>query len=155
MALLNSEAPMWFMFAMIAAITWGLNYSLDEKILQHNISPYLLLILQATTGLLVYAIIFIGVNFSSLKHSLSLVVKNKVNLGLLAAAAICSVIANIFICLSIKEKNATVAGIIELIYPLFTVLFTYLLFKQLHLTWGVVLGGVLIFIGVVLISVVN
>lgn len=60
--------------------------------------------------------------------------------------------ANLFIVYSIQVKDATAAGIVELIYPLFTILFTWLLFRENHITAPVILGGGLIFAGVLLIS---
>ena len=143
---------MWLVFAISAAVIWGLNYSLDEKILQNKVSPYILLLIQATVAVIVYTII---IGSANLKHDVLLLIKNKTNLWLLAGSATCFVAANILICLSIQGKNATIAGLIELAYPIFTIFFTYIIFKQLHLNWGVITGGILIFLGVLLISIVN
>lgn len=62
------------------------------------------------------------------------------------------VIAELCIGLSIHSKNATSAALIEISYPLFTVAFAALLFRQNHLSLGVIVGGLLIFSGVALVS---
>ena len=43
------------------------------------------------------------------------------------------------------------ASLIEITYPLFVVIFAYLLFRQLHLTSSVIIGGLMIMTGAGLI----
>ena len=57
----------------------------------------------------------------------------------------------VLIYLSIHNKNATLASLIEISYPLFVVFFGYVLFKQVHVNLSVVLGGLMILIGASLI----
>lgn len=143
---------MWIIYAICAAITWGLSYSLDERILQNKISPITLLFFQTFLAFFVYlGILF----FKNTTSEFLLINSKKENYWLLSAAAICAMVGNIFICFSIKEKNATLAAILELTYPLFTIVFTYLLFKQVHLSAGVVFGGILILAGAAVISLTN
>jgi drug/metabolite transporter (DMT)-like permease len=142
---------MWLIYAISAAILWGLNYSLTEKILK-SISFFTLLFAQAAIGTLVYLIIvlFKGDFKTEITH-----LSKTGNVKLLAIAIATYIVANIFISISIQSKNATLAGIIELAYPIFTVLFTWLLFKQVHVNWSVIAGGLCIGIGVFLISLFN
>ncbi len=143
---------MWLIYAISAAMLWGLTYSLDEKVLQNKVSPYTLLLAQAVFTIIAYVAVIWP---SNVKTDFSIILKNRNIAFLLTAAACCTVIANVLIYYSIKEKNATIAGIIELAYPLFTIFFSYVLFKQVHLNWGVITGGILIFLGVILISITN
>ena len=57
-------------------------------------------------------------------------------------------LAELFIALSIVSKNATIAGMIEISYPLFIALFAYLIFRESELNWGIAAGGALIMAGV-------
>ena len=74
------------------------------------------------------------------------------NFKWLAATVICAFIANLMILRSIQLSNATLASIVEITYPLFTVAFSYMLFRTNTLNWDVAFGGTLIFIGVLWIS---
>ena len=139
---------MWFIYAILAAILWGLNYSLAEKILQY-ISVYTLLSLEMFFG----AILFFTLSFfTHLKTDLTILTNNTNLFWMTIFEIITVIIANYFIVISVQSKNATVAGIIELIYPLFIILFTWLLFREYHVNLSVILGGIFILIGVLIIS---
>ncbi|MCE0721773.1 MULTISPECIES: DMT family transporter [Legionella] len=139
---------MWFTFAIFAAILWGFNYALAEKILS-SISPITLLALEMTIG----AILFTGISFFTTMKKDVEVLSTDSGLLLLTIAEIAIVlIASYFIAASITLKNATIAGIVELTYPLFTIIFTWFLFNQAHVNFSVIIGGLLIFIGVLVIS---
>ena len=66
----------------------------------------------------------------------------------MAAGVVALLVAEVFISLSIVNKNATLAGLIEITYPLFIVLFAWLLFKEGQLTLGTALGSLCILCGV-------
>lgn len=140
---------MWLLYAIAAAVLWGLSYSLSEKILSSNIAPVTLLASQMLLG----AFLFTGVAYSSsLKADLATLSHNRTLFWLLIAELLVACLGNYFISMSIQAKNATLAGLIELCYPIFTVIFTYLLFKQNHFNISVLIGGCLIFSGVLVIS---
>lgn len=139
---------MWLVCAIIAAILWGLNYAIAEKLL-HSISPFTLLALEMTVGAIIFFIISYFVDFKTDLHA----IMSQPKLMILAIVEILVVlIANLLIVYSIQLKNGTIAGIIELIYPLFTILFTWLLFQTNHVNFQVMIGGGLIAIGVIIIS---
>jgi drug/metabolite transporter (DMT)-like permease len=139
---------MWFVFAICAAILWGFNYALAEKIL-NNISPVTLLALEMIIG----AVIFTGISFFTTMKKDMEVLSADSNLLLLTLTEVAIVlIASYFIAVSITLKNATIAGIVELTYPIFTILFTWFIFNQIHVNFSVIIGGLLIFIGVLVIS---
>ncbi|MBX9705949.1 MAG: DMT family transporter [Gammaproteobacteria bacterium] len=139
---------MWFIFAVLAAILWGLNYALAEKVL-YRLSPVGLLTIELWIGALLFTLISY---FTTLKRDLVILMTEPVTLWLTLSEAIVVVIASFFIVASIQLKNATVAGLIELAYPLFTIFFSWLLFNEFHLNSWMILGGLLIFIGVLIIS---
>lgn len=139
---------MWFIYALIAAALWGLNYSLTERLLSSLSTATLLAIEMLIGGVLFLVIAY----FTNLKDDIiTLTTETKV-LGLVLCEIAIVIGASYFITASIKSKNATVAGMIELIYPLFTILFTWLVFRNNHVDLKVMLGGGLILAGVVVIS---
>lgn len=140
---------MWLVFAIIAALLWGLNYSLTERILQ-SISPITLLALEMLTGAFIFSVISY---FTTFRRDLALLMTDRHLLYITLLEIVTVIAANFFIVSSIQFKNATLAGIIELIYPLFIILFTWLLFGENHVDGTVIVGGILIFIGVLFISI--
>jgi drug/metabolite transporter (DMT)-like permease len=76
-------------------------------------------------------------------------------LALVAVIVVAFNIANMFIVLSIGDKNATLSGLIEISYPLFIVLFSWLFFRENNLGVGVISGGILVLAGVSLIYFSN
>lgn len=139
---------MWFIYAVLASILWGLNYALAEKIL-YRISPISLLTIEMWLG----AILFTAIAyFTTLKKDIAILASDHLILWLTIAEALVVLVAGFFIAASIHLKDATVAGIIELTYPLFTIFFTWFFFNELHVNSSVVIGGILIFLGVLIIS---
>lgn len=139
---------MWLAYALLAAILWGLNYTLAEKILQ-SISPITLLAFEMLAGAIVFFIMSLGMNFKTDWGTLT----TQPSLLWMTIVEVITVLSgSFFIVASIQAKNATVAGIIELIYPLFTILFTWVLFRENHVNIPVLLGGGFILLGVVIIS---
>ena len=52
---------------------------------------------------------------------------------------------------AVRGRNATLASLIEISYPVFVALFAWLLFREIHVNASVVVGGLLVFAGVCLI----
>lgn len=67
------------------------------------------------------------------------------------SVAVTSLLATALLFVSVYRKNATMAGLIEISYPIFIVLFTWVLFREVHLTWTSALGGLLIVAGAVIV----
>jgi len=63
-------------------------------------------------------------------------------------------IAEIFIGFSITAKSATLAGLVEISYPIFIALFSYLLFKS-RVSVSTLIGGGIIFCGIFVIYYFN
>lgn len=53
--------------------------------------------------------------------------------------------------LAVEAKNASLASMIEISYPLFVVVFTWIFFKEIQLGGMTFLGGILVIAGVFLI----
>lgn len=140
---------MWLIYAISASIIWGLDYALGEKIFKSKISPVSLLVFQLFFGLILFLII--GAR-AQLKTDLAILTSDFKTLWLVIVALLTFNFGNLLIFLSIQSKNATVAGLIELCYPIFTVFFSWILFRENHLSASVAVGGALIFLGVFIIG---
>jgi uncharacterized membrane protein len=140
---------MWMLYAIFAAAVWGLDYAVGERVLRGKVSPVSLLAIQMAVGAIVFAIL--GSCFS-LKQDMRVILGDRRLLWLTIAAILSFSLGNLLIFLSIEAKNATLAGIVELCYPIFIVLFTYVLFKENQLNFGVVVGGLLVMLGAGVLS---
>jgi drug/metabolite transporter (DMT)-like permease len=131
---------------------WGLDYALAGRVFQHKIAPATLLAMQMLIGGTIFACISAA---TTLKEDIQAIVSSAATLGLTASALVVFASANLMICLSIQAKNATLAGLIEISYPIFIAIFSYLLFKEQHLSLSVILGGTLILSGIGIIYSYN
>ena len=143
---------MWALYAIIAAILWGVDYALTEKALQIIRFPMLLSI-ELFFGFL--TMLGIAIFSGSYKTDLAGLFSSNRAMFLVVAIVIAFNIANMFIVLSIGSKNATLSGLIEISYPLFIALFSWLFFRENNLSVGAILGGICILAGVSLIYFSN
>lgn len=134
-------------YALLASILWGFDYAIAGKLFE-KISIYTTLFAQFVVG----AILMLALGYSDIRQDLSLFGNNKIT-WLFALCCIIFTSAMFFIATSIKESNPTLAGLIEISYPLFIILCSYILFGDNHITPSIIIGGVLIFAGVIIISI--
>lgn len=136
----------WFYYSLAAAILWGVSYSLSEKVLHRvSVSTYL-----SYSYLFEFLIIFFF-GFKTGKLKLDLKTINSSTLTLMTLTALLQLCGNYCISTSIQGKNASLASIIEISYPFFTIISTYLLFRENQVTTGSIFGAILVFAGVALI----
>lgn len=135
---------MWFTLAVGAAALWGVSYALSEWIFE-RISVPTYLTIEFFLATIVFAAVSIFNNHW--KEDLSALSQPKLLLALgfciatLIAAELC-------INFSISEKNATLASLIELSYPVFVVIASYAIFRTTHLNLATFIGGFLVLCGV-------
>jgi drug/metabolite transporter (DMT)-like permease len=138
-----------FVFALAAAVTWGLVYAIDQKILI-NTPPLTLLFIQcAVSAIILLPLLFI--DRVAIKEVFS---SGWTNLSLIFLSIVLATLASYFIFSGIKLVGASAASIIEIAYPLFVVLFCFVLYQN-TLSLSVAVGGVFIFIGAVIITYFN
>ena len=130
-----------FIYAIGAAVTWGLVYAIDQKILQGTSPITLLFIDSLVTAVVILPIIFF--DHDSIKVLLS---SGKTNLSLVFLSLILAALANFLIFSAVKSVGASSASIIEIAYPFFVVLFSIIFFRLAPNIYFF-LGGLLIFIG--------
>jgi drug/metabolite transporter (DMT)-like permease len=140
---------LWFVYAFAAAILWGLSYSISGRLMAQHVSPAFMLIVQYIIAFPVY--FWLASSTGGLKEGINIFWNNPGLLCLLALSATSIMIGNLMIMSSISMKNATLASLIEICYPLFTLVFAYILFREVHLTIGTAIGALLIFSGIAMI----
>lgn len=135
-----------FAFALAAAVTWGLVYAIDQKLLTQT-SPIALLFVDALITAAVL-IPFIWVERGELRHLLQ---AGTGTMALLAISALLALLAGWFILAGIQLIGAAEASVIEIAYPFFVVLFSMILYG-FEPTLPFIAGGFLIFAGASLIT---
>ena len=141
-------SEIWMVYALIGAILWGIDYAIAEKVLQ-RISVTTFVTIHLFFGFITAAVL---AYFSrSFQSDVNLLASNKGTLAWFIAGLVAFVAASIIIPFAIQNKNATVIGLIEISYPLFIILFSWLLFRTYHLSWHLALGGVLVIAGISII----
>jgi drug/metabolite transporter (DMT)-like permease len=134
-------------YALGAAILWGLVYNFDQKILTKT-SPLAILFL----GSLITAVItlpFAILNWESIKPALFS--ENRQFLYFFIATQILVILAEFFIFSSIQNVGASIASFFEIAYPLFVAIFAFIIFDgKLNMYFWI--GAVLMFFGGVIIT---
>jgi len=133
----------WYLAALAAAVVWGLHYPLLDHALK-RISLVSVLLLTALPIMFI-ALVFHRQIAADIAIARALPLNEQLAI---AAIALTSSVASVLLFRSIGAKNATLASLIEVSYPLFVALFAYVLFRENALNPAVVLGAALIFSGV-------
>lgn len=140
-----AAGSLWLAYALSAAVLWGLSYTLTEQVMR-KLSIASVFLASALGGTL-FALTF-GLATGHLKRDWETIRTAGAETKLLLVCVFVYVTANALILLSIKSKNATMAGMIEISYPLFTALFAWAFFREAQMSIGTLLGFTLIILGV-------
>lgn len=137
----------WFYYALVSSVLWGLSYSIVERIIKDvNVQ------ISVMFGYLFSFIIVLIYNLSTINIKKEVEsIEPKLFLMMLFCSTI-NTIAVFLINSAIQQKNATYAGLIEICYPIFTILFSYVIFNELQITYRSAIGGLLILAGIFFIS---
>lgn len=139
----------WFWFALSAAILWGLGYTINQVTLKH-FSAIELIFFESIIVCVIFGVYFVYKgNFSEFTSKLS----NPRHLGLILTSSLIYIVASIFIFKSISSSNAALAAIIESCYPIFTVLFAFIVFGEIQLNLISALGFILILAGIIIVKI--
>ena len=137
---------MWIILATLASMFWGMSYVFSEQIFKHisvltSLAIEMFVVSLAIFGMAIYEGVF--------KKDIVAIGSSGKLFWLVAASTATWLIAELGIGYAINgSRDATLAGLIEISYPLFIALFAYLFFKEQELHIGTALGGLLIFLGV-------
>ena len=140
----------WYIAALGAALSWGVHYPLVGFALQ-RISLFGVLMLTSIPILLLLPF-FYGQLTTDVQNFRGLSMTEQ---AMISAIGLTSLTGAACVFLAIGSKNATLASLIEISYPVFVALFSYLMFKQIHLNASAALGGLLVMVGTGLIIINN
>ena len=137
----------WYHFSLMSAVGWGLFYPLAGILLKKYSIPFLLFTLHLSS-VLCFGILY----FENFKGEFS-----KASLFVGQDALIFCIL--IFFTLSVNYvgyqgiamKNATLAALLEVSYPLFSGLFAFFILKEAHMNLWSLLGSLFILGGVSLV----
>lgn len=141
----------WLAYAFASTVFWGMNCAFLEKLLEKNFPVTLLMAFESCLALPLF--LFLSVMQGTAKQGINMMMGDKNVIWLMLAVSFSFLTATFFIFHSIQAKNATIAGLVEVSYPIFTILFTWLFFRQFHLNLYSGIGGLLILAGIAVIYV--
>ena len=140
----------WYQAALGAAVVWGIHYPLIAHALK-RVSLVSVLLLTAI-GVLLLVPFFLRDLRADYATLLALSWPERLPL---LALALTSLAGSALLFVSIGEANATLASLIEISYPVFVAVFSYLLFGRRELNASMVAGAALVFIGLAVIIANN
>ena len=118
---------MWILYTITASIFWGIDYTLTGEVLK-SIRFSTLLSIELFIGFLG----MLGITIVSGAYQTDipeLLASNRLSL-FVVFIVIAFTIANTCIVAAIGNQNATLAGLLEISYPFFIVVFSWLFFKN-------------------------
>jgi drug/metabolite transporter (DMT)-like permease len=124
---------MWFLLATVASMFWGISYIVSEH-LYKRISVYTSLAIEMFVISVI--ILIVAIRTGTFKQDITTLGSSSKLMLLLAASTVIWAIAELAINFSISEKDATLAGFVEITYPFFIALFAFLFFGQKELHFG-------------------
>ena len=136
----------WYVTAIGAALVWGVHYPLVD----HALKKLSLVSVLLLTALPIVALALFFHRTLAADYAVWTTLDTGPKVRVLALA-LTSLLGSVLLFLSIAGKNATLASLIEISYPVFVALFAWLLFREMHINTSVIIGGMLVFAGVALI----
>lgn len=143
---------MWVIFAIGASALWGITYVLGEQIYKKINVITSLSLATFFSGFVMLVVAYIA---GYLKRDLVTLATDRKLLWLSIAEAACLVLAELLIGFSIVSKNATLAGLVEISYPIFIAIFALILFKESQISTATIVGGAMIFLGIFIVYYFN
>lgn len=140
----------WLYYAIIAAIIWGMSYTISGEILLH-ISTITLLMLQMLFSALIFSL---SLFFNKYRQELLIIIHNKQLLFLVIIQILLCLTASYLSWQSLKiYSNPGIIAFVESTYPLFAIIFSYIFFRVFKLNFFTIIGSLLIFVGIIIIKV--
>ncbi len=144
---------MWFIYALSAAVIWGISYAASGRAIERGLSPLVFFTLYAAVATVM------GLGALLATGKLGSLTRIGQTIGddviWLWVAVITSGIGALLIYLAIGEKNATLASLIEISYPVFVAFFAWLFFREVQFNGLTLVGAALILGGVTVVFLAN
>jgi drug/metabolite transporter (DMT)-like permease len=137
----------WWIYALISAACWGAQSVLMESLFRKVDFAAAFSFLSLMNGILVSAIFWVLYP----RQNWAKLWENWPTIWMMILYLLFGTGAYLFNALAINEKNATMASLLEISYPLFIILFTLIFLRELHLNAAGLAGAVLILAGCVLV----
>lgn len=139
----------WWGYSLLASVIWGIQFNivarLSSSLPQDGIMTAITVYFLPTIPLLIFLPLYYDKLFVNLK---TLVTTSPALTASVVAMMFTSIIATICLYIAVhSSKNATMAGLMDITYPLFVALFAWLLFGEQQLTTNTAIGGLFIVIG--------
>ena len=142
----------WWTYSILASVLWGLHFNLLVKVSQvlprDIYTPLTLFFITANSiwVLLLFAHKQLFINILTLWQAGPQI---RLSLLVLIVTTVCA--ATLLTIAMQLSNNATLASLLDITYPIFVALVAWLLFREGHFDWTIIVGGVLIFAGSLLI----
>ena len=140
----------WMIYGLAAAILWGASYAASGPILRAGMPPLIFYCCYSLIGLITASTLFLirGDKETLLSQLRGL---SAAHAGWFLFSLVAASLAALMTYLAIGEKNATLASMIEISYPLFVVIFTWFFFQEFQPNAMTCLGSFFVIFGVMLI----
>lgn len=142
----------WWVFSLLAAIVWGVHFNMVARIMKalpkDIFTPITLFMVTAVP---IFILLPLGYKkiFANVDQMWNSGAELRISLIVLIFTTI--VAANLLYIAMQLSTNPTIAALLDITYPLFIALVAWLLYRDNHLDWSVLLGGGLILAGSMLI----
>ena len=142
---------MWIFYSLCASLCWGISYASCGPLLKKGLNPLIFLLGYSLCGFLGAAVMLLG----SEKHQegLRLQDMSRSDMGWFMFSVVGSAIGAYLTYAAMGAKNPSLVALIEISYPIFVVMFSWIFFRQMELNLMTFCGGLLILIGVSVIIV--
>jgi drug/metabolite transporter (DMT)-like permease len=144
---------MWIVYALAASIICGVSYAASGRVIERGMDPLTFFFYYAAFGAFVGALALAATGRSGgLVADLRILGPDWI---WFAVALVSSAAGTLLIYMAISQKNATLASLIEISYPLFVALFTWIFFRQAQLNPMTAVGAAMILGGVGIVFLAN
>jgi drug/metabolite transporter (DMT)-like permease len=144
---------MWLVYALAAAVIWGISYAASGRVIERGMSPLGMFFSYTLVGAVAAAVAL------AVTGKLGAVPTEVRGLGKDAwwflVAILTSAGGALLIYMAIGEKNATLASLIEISYPVFVAIFAWVFFRETQFNLSTILGGGMILGGVAVVYLGN
>ncbi|MDH4469686.1 MAG: EamA family transporter [Verrucomicrobiae bacterium] len=140
----------WTIFAIAASLLWGSSYAASGPILRSRVTPSAFFFCYSLVGVLVAGLVlFFGNKGTSILSQIRELEPRYA--GWFLFSLLTASLGAWMTYQAVGAKNASLAAMIEISYPLFVVIFTWLFFQEIQLNWMTFVGGFLVILGVMII----